>query len=171
VANKFQWFEHIQHSVLTVLLTSQATFFVAIIRNYNEFIKEGNDIGSVKIDLTQKERSLDERYPALDRPENLRILLSDYHALLLRRFNGDTAASDILIDLYRAIELAKLTERQSEALRLVYEEDLTQEEAGKLMGINRIVVLEHVEKAIEAISEVYYYWSHHGEGYGLHGGL
>jgi hypothetical protein len=38
------------------------------------------------------------------------------------------------------------------------------------MGVHRIVVLEHIEKAIEAISEVYYYWSHHGEGYGLHGG-
>jgi RNA polymerase sigma factor (sigma-70 family) len=122
-------------------------------------------MGSVKIDLTQKERALDEKYPALDKPENLRILLSDYHALLLRRFNGDTAASDILIDLYKAIELAKLTERQSEALRLVYEEDLTQEEAGKLLGIGQDVVSYHVERAVEAVAEVYWYWTKHGEGY------
>jgi DNA-directed RNA polymerase specialized sigma24 family protein len=98
-------------------------------------------------------------------------LLGDYHALKIRRFNGDTAASDILIDLTKAIAMAQLTGRQSEALRLVYEEDLTQEEAGKRLGVNRIVVLEHVEKAIEAISEVYFYWSHHGEGYALHGRL
>jgi DNA-directed RNA polymerase specialized sigma24 family protein len=96
-------------------------------------------------------------------------LLGDYHALKLRRFNGDTAASDILIDLKSAIAMAQLTGRQSEALRLVYEEDLTQEEAGKRMGVHRLVVQEHVEKAIEAISEVYYYWSRHGEGYAING--
>jgi DNA-directed RNA polymerase specialized sigma24 family protein len=128
-------------------------------------------MGAVKVDLSQKERALDTKYPALDSPENLRILLSDYHALLNRQYQGDYDALVLLADLETAISMAKLTERQSEALRLVYEEDLTQEEAGKLMGINRIVVLEHVEKAIEAISEIYYYWAHHGEGYGLHGGL
>jgi hypothetical protein len=36
-------------------------------------------MGAVKVDLTQKERSLDAKYPALDSPANLRILLSDYH--------------------------------------------------------------------------------------------
>ena len=65
--------------------------------------------------------------------------------------------------------MAQLTGRQAEALRLVYEEDLTQEEAGKRMGVHRIVVLEHIEKALEGISDVYYYWSHHGEGYAING--
>jgi DNA-directed RNA polymerase specialized sigma subunit len=95
----------------------------------------------------------------------LRILLSDYHALLNRQYQGDYDAVVLLTDLYKAIELAQLTGRQSEALRLVYEEDLTQEEAGKLMGIGQDVVSYHVERAIEAIAEVYYYWSRHGEGY------
>jgi predicted DNA-binding protein (UPF0251 family) len=85
----------------------------------------------------------------------------------LRRFNGDTAASDILIDLFRAIELAQLTGRQSEALRLVYEEDLTQEDAGKLMGLDKPGVNNLLDRAIEGISEVYYYWSRHGEGYAV----
>jgi predicted DNA-binding protein (UPF0251 family) len=84
---------------------------------------------------------------------------------------GDYDAVVLLADLATAIAMAQLTGRQSEALRLVYEEDLTQEEAGKRLGVNRIVVLEHVEKAIEAISEVYFYWSHHGEGYAIHGRL
>jgi DNA-directed RNA polymerase specialized sigma subunit len=87
-------------------------------------------MGATKIDVNAKERSLDAKYPALDNPQNLRILLGDYHALKIRRFNGDTAASDILIDLATAIAMAGLTERQRQALRLVYEEDLTQEEAG-----------------------------------------
>jgi DNA-directed RNA polymerase specialized sigma24 family protein len=87
-------------------------------------------MGAVKIDTQSKERALDAKYAALDTPQNLRILLGDYHALKIRRFNGDTAASDILIDLRKAIAMSQLTGRQSEALRLVYEEDLTQEEAG-----------------------------------------
>jgi predicted DNA-binding protein (UPF0251 family) len=106
----------------------------------------------------------------LDSPGNLRILLTDYHALKIRRFNGDTAASDILIDLESAIEMAQLTGRQSEALRLVYEEDLTQEEAGKRMGVGRRAVGYHVEDAIDAISEIYWYWCQHGEGYSIEGG-
>jgi hypothetical protein len=126
-------------------------------------------MGSVKRDLHINGRSLESKYPALDSPQNLRILLSDYHSLIGRQYQGDYDACVILTDLRKAIEMAQLTGRQSEALRLVYEEDLTQEEAGKRMGVHRLVVQEHVEKAIEAISEVYYYWSHHGEGYAING--
>lgn len=128
-------------------------------------------MGAVKIDTQAKERTLDAKYPALDNPLGLRILLSDYHSLKVRQYAGDYDATIILADLATAVEMAGLTDRQRQALRLVYEEDLTQEEAGKRMGVHRIVVLEHIEKAIEAISEVYYYWSHHGEGYGMNGGL
>jgi DNA-directed RNA polymerase specialized sigma24 family protein len=107
----------------------------------------------------------------LDTPQNLRILLSDYHALINRQYQGDYDAVVMLIDLRKAIDRAQLTGRQSEALRLVYEEDLTQEEAGKRMGVGRRAVGYFVEDAIEAISEVYFYWSHHGEGYAMNGGL
>jgi RNA polymerase sigma factor (sigma-70 family) len=126
-------------------------------------------MGSVKRDLHVNERSLDAKYPALDTSSNLRILLSDYQSLKVRQFQGDYSAVDILIDLYRAIEMAQLTGRQSEAIRLVYEEDLTQEEAGKRMGIAQQAVEQHVNNAIEAISEIYYYWSRHGEGYAING--
>jgi RNA polymerase sigma factor (sigma-70 family) len=125
-------------------------------------------MGSVKRDLHVNERSLEEKYPALDSPENLRILLSDYHSLLNRQYSGDYDACVILIDLYKAIELAKLTERQAEALRLVYEEDLTQEEAGKLMGIAQQKVEFYAARAIEKISEIYYFWAGHGEGYAVY---
>jgi hypothetical protein len=88
-------------------------------------------MGATKIDVNAKERSLDQRYPALDTPQNLRILLSDYHALVNRQYMGDYEAVILLTDLRKAFAMAQLTGRQSEALRLVYEEDLTQEEAGK----------------------------------------
>jgi DNA-directed RNA polymerase specialized sigma24 family protein len=121
----------------------------------------------VKIDTQSKERSLDAKYPALDSPANLRILLSDIHALKVRQFQGDYDACVILVDLATAVEMAQLTGRQSEALRLVYEEDLTQEEAGKRMGIAQKNVSEALDRALENIAEVYYYWSRHGEGYAI----
>jgi DNA-directed RNA polymerase specialized sigma24 family protein len=124
-------------------------------------------MGATKIDINAKERSLEARYPALDNPAGLRILLSDYHALLNRQYQGDYSAVDILVDLRKAIAMAQLTGRQSEALRLVYEEDLTQEEAGKRMGIRQDVVSYHVDRAIEAVAEVYWFWARHDEGYSV----
>jgi DNA-directed RNA polymerase specialized sigma24 family protein len=124
-------------------------------------------MGSIKRDLHIQERSLEAKYPALDSPANLRILLSDYHALINRQYQGDYDAVVLLVDLRKAIELAQLTGRQSEALRLVYEEDLTQEEAGKRMGIRQDVVSYHVDRAVEAVAEVYWYWTRRGEGYGI----
>jgi RNA polymerase sigma factor (sigma-70 family) len=126
-------------------------------------------MGSVKRDLHVNERSLEAKYPALDSPQNLRILLSDLQALINRQYMGDYDAVILLTDLRKAIEMAQLTGRQSEALRLVYEEDLTQEEAGKRMGIAQNSVSEATDRAIEAISEVYFYWSRHGEGYAING--
>jgi DNA-directed RNA polymerase specialized sigma24 family protein len=124
-------------------------------------------MGSVKRDLHVNERSLEEKYPALDSPQNLRILLSDYHALVNRQYMGDYDAVVLLADLQKAVKMAQLTGRQSEALRLVYEEDLTQEEAGKRMGIRQDVVSYHVENAVEAVAEVYWYWARHDEGYSV----
>jgi RNA polymerase sigma factor (sigma-70 family) len=89
--------------------------------------------------------------------------------LLNRQYQGDYDATVLLVDLRKAIEMAGLTGRQSEALRLVYEEDLTQEEAGKRMGVSQQAVDQHVNNAIEAIADIYYYWSHHGEGYAING--
>jgi DNA-binding CsgD family transcriptional regulator len=109
------------------------------------------------------------QYPALNSSAGLRILLGDLHALRNRRFQGDTAASDILIDLDHAIKAAKLTERQSDALRLVYGEDLTQEDAGRAMGLSRESIKAYVEDAVSKIVEIYFYWSGHGEGYTAEG--
>jgi predicted DNA-binding protein (UPF0251 family) len=131
------------------------------------FLKGLAPMGSIKRDLHVNERSLAEKYPALDSPANLRILLSDYHALVNRQYMGDYDAVVLLVDLRKAIDMAQLTGRQSEALRLVYEEDLTQEEAGRRMGVIRESIKTYVEDAIEKIAEVYFYWANHGEGYAL----
>jgi predicted DNA-binding protein (UPF0251 family) len=91
--------------------------------------------------------------------------------LINRQYQGDYDAVVLLVDLAKAIAMAQLTGRQSEALRLVYEEDLTQEEAGKRMGVSQQAVDQHVSIGVEAIADIYYYWSHHGEGYAINGGL
>ncbi len=102
----------------------------------------------------------------LDGPDGVKALLADYTTLRQRRFLGDMAACDILMDLDRAIELAALTGKQYEAIRLVYFDDLTQVEAGVALGITQITVREYLETAINKIVDIYYYWASHGEGYG-----
>lgn len=130
-------------------------------------------MGSVKIDTHTKERSLDVKYHALDSADGVRQLLGDYHALCERRYKGDYAASDILIDLHTAIERAGLTNRQRLALRLVFVDDLTQTDAGIALGrltgkqsskqtVNRLIAV-----ATAKIAWVYEYWARRGEGYSL----
>lgn len=85
--------------------------------------------------------------------------LRNYHALVERTYKGDTDAIVVLVDLHTAIRLAKLTVRQSEALRLVYGEDLTQKVAGERMGIERSALTEHLRLALDSIDEVYECWA------------
>lgn len=107
---------------------------------------------------------------ALDSAEGVRLLLGEYHALRLRRFNGDTAASDILIDLATAIERAGLTDRQRQALRLVYFEDISQVETADRIGVSKQTVNRLITVAAVKIARVYEYWSRHGEGYSITNG-
>jgi hypothetical protein len=122
-------------------------------------------LGVSKFDKQAGDRRYNSQYPALNSPAGLRILLSDYHALKIRQYQGDYDATIILADLATAIESAKLTDRQRSALHLVYEEDLTQEDAGRAMGLDKQGVNNLLDRALEGIAEVYWYWSAHGEGY------
>lgn len=122
-------------------------------------------MGVSKYDKEAGDRRYESQYPALNSPVGLRILLSDLHALKSRQYQGDYDATLILIDLANAIELAGLTERQRQALTLVYGEDLTQAEAGKRMGLDKRGVNNLIDRAIGAVAEIYFYWTGHNEGY------
>jgi DNA-directed RNA polymerase specialized sigma24 family protein len=87
--------------------------------------------------------------------------------LINRQYQGDYEAVVLLTDLQTAIEAAKLTNRQREALRLVYNDDLTQVEAAKAMDITRENLKRSLEVAVGKIAEIYEYWGWHGEGYSL----
>ncbi|MGG1641855.1 RNA polymerase subunit sigma [Paenibacillus sp. NRS-1782] len=116
-------------------------------------------MGSVKIDIAKSDRSYAVKY-ALNDAAGVRSLLRDRHRISSARFRGDTAASDILIDLRSAINSAGLTERQTEAIAWVYGVDLTQKEAAAIMCVERQSVGEAVDRAIERIAEVYRRWEY-----------
>lgn len=121
-------------------------------------------MGVSKRDQTKVERQFDGIY-RLSTSAGVKMLLGDYHAFRARQYLGDYDAVVVLADLAEAVRLAGLTDRQREALTLVYDEDLTQVEAGRRLGIAQKNVSEALDRAYEAIADVYYYWASHGEGY------
>jgi predicted DNA-binding protein (UPF0251 family) len=125
-------------------------------------------MGATKRDLTQNERQFDGQY-ALSTASGVKQLLGDYHAFRARQYLGDYEAVVVLADLADAVRLAGLTERQRQALALVYDEDLTQVEAGRRLGIAQQNVGMAVDRACESIADIYYYWASHGEGYVVNG--
>ncbi len=92
-----------------------------------------------------------------------KAILRNLHALSERRYVGDTNASDTLVDFADAVKRAKLTDRQSEALRLVYVEDLTQRSAGERMGIGQDAVAHLIRRAVEYIDVIYAEWTYDDE--------
>ncbi|MEG7333248.1 sigma factor-like helix-turn-helix DNA-binding protein [Bacillus sp. 0102A] len=123
-------------------------------------------MGSVKVDLHRKEREFDAAY-ALDNAEGVKLLLADYQKFVSRKHCGDYDAATILIDIHKALELADLTDRQRQAIELVYFGELTQAEAGERMGIERDAVNHLLNRASEGIADIYYYWASHSEGYAI----
>ncbi|MCY7794109.1 RNA polymerase subunit sigma [Bacillus spizizenii] len=125
-------------------------------------------MGSVKVDLHRKEREFDAAY-ALDNAEGVKLLLADYQKFVSRKRCGDYDAATILIDIHKALELANLTDRQRQAIELVYFGELRQAEAGEQMGITQQAVVFHLNAAVDSLTDVYYYWASHGEGYAIRG--
>lgn len=84
-----------------------------------------------------------------------RAILTNYHALTERQYVGDTDAICALLDLATAVASARLTDRQAEALRLVYGECLTQKDAGMAMGITRQSASAYADDAVVKIQHEY----------------
>ncbi|MFK4473711.1 DNA-directed RNA polymerase specialized sigma24 family protein [Paenibacillus sp. RC73] len=116
-------------------------------------------MGHVKVDIAKSDRSYAVKY-ALNDAAGVRSLLRDRHRISSARFRGDTAASDILIDLHSAINSAGLTERQTEAIAWVYGVDLTQKEAAAIMGVLRQTVAKLADEAVDKIVAVYQRWDY-----------
>jgi DNA-directed RNA polymerase specialized sigma24 family protein len=126
-------------------------------------------MGATKRDQMQNERQFDGTY-RLSTATGVKQLLGDYHAFRVRQYLGDYDAVVVLADLAEAVRLAGLTDRQRQALALVYDEDLTQVEAGKRMGVSQQAIEYFIGEASERIADIYYYWASHGEGYSVNFG-
>jgi RNA polymerase sigma factor (sigma-70 family) len=119
-------------------------------------------------DKAAQHRRLEQRYgAALDNRESVRLLLEDYYALNTRRFKGDYAACDILVDLHTAIERAGLTNRQREVLEYYHFRQFNQTEIAEALGIKQTHVSRHLAVAETKIARVYEAWARAGEGYSL----
>lgn len=103
----------------------------------------------------------------LDNADGVKLLLEEYHAIKERRYIGDVDACAIIEDLHTAITAAKLTPNQAEAVRLVFFEDLTQVEAGLIMGKTRQKVNRALQASLLKIARVYEGWAHQGIGYSV----
>ena len=80
---------------------------------------------------------------------------------------GDFDAVGLLLDMAKAMELAKLTKRQREVLYWRYEKDLSQEMVGELL-ISTQQNIDKVEMvAFRDIAAVYESWARRGEGYSV----
>ncbi|MCD9024338.1 RNA polymerase subunit sigma [Cohnella silvisoli] len=116
-------------------------------------------MGHVKIDVAKDERALTQTY-ALNTVAGVKALLRDRHTIASRRFRGDTAASDILIDLHSAIESAELSNNQAEVIAWLYGLDFTQGTAAQIMGISQKNVSEYADIALERIAAVFKRWGY-----------
>lgn len=74
--------------------------------------------------------------------------MRDRYNIEAERYNGNTAASDLTLDLKNAILSAGLTDRQTEVIALVYGKwQLTQAEAAGVMGITQQTVGQSLNEA------------------------
>lgn len=123
-------------------------------------------MGAIKADLHAKERRLAETY-ALDTPDGVKKLFADTHALRSLVEGGDFDAVGLLLDMAKAMELAKLTERQREVLYWRYEKDLSQEMVGEMLLVKHTSIIDVEKTAFRDIAAVYEAWARRGEGYSV----
>lgn len=88
-------------------------------------------------------------------------LLSDIPKLKVRAYDhGDMAAIDIMIDLRKAIQLANLTEKQKQALDLLYNRELGVGEAAEYLGIDASTISRTRKAALTKIANVFREWKY-----------
>lgn len=116
-------------------------------------------MGAIMVDIEKDSRKYTQTY-ALNTAKGVEKLLRDRHKIAARRFTGDYAACDIIIDLNEAIDRAKLSRRQAEAVTYLYGCDMTQNEAADEMGITQPVVAQFNAEACRKIARVFRDWDY-----------
>lgn len=117
-------------------------------------------MGAGKRDIHENERRLYNEYDGLDTITGVKKLLRDWPKLRANAIdNGDYDALVLLLDLEAAMQAARLTDKQTEVLRLVYAEDLTQAKAAELLAIEQNTISDHITVTAKNIAKVYGEWA------------
>ncbi|HHT7127808.1 TPA: sigma factor-like helix-turn-helix DNA-binding protein [Bacillus cereus] len=103
----------------------------------------------------------------MDNSKSIDLLLRHLPYMQERRFNGDYAASDVLMDMETAISNADLTDRQRQVLRLVYFKDMKQTQVAVEMGITAPTINLYKRLLTQKIAAVFERWAWSDEGYKL----
>lgn len=113
---------------------------------------------------TDKAHRQAESFYSLNTVEGVRKLLEDFHKLKERRYGGDYAASDILIDLEEAINLADLTDQQELILYMTFYLGFNQRTISVLTNNAQSSVSNSLNNALKKICSIYVSWNY-GEIY------
>lgn len=116
-------------------------------------------MGAVKVDIAEGERKYSQTY-ALNTSKGVGELLRDRHKIAARRFTGDYAACDIIIDLNEAVDRAKLSRRQAEAVTYLYGCDLTQADAAVELNVTQQAIAKFNAEACRKIARVFRDWDY-----------
>jgi len=106
-------------------------------------------------DRQANEQRLETEYP-LQSPQGVNAFLSNYHHIRSSAYyKSDYDALNMLIDFEIAFSKVTITDRQRQAVLLVYWHDLTQREAGEFMGISQQAVQQLINAVITKIANQY----------------
>jgi RNA polymerase sigma factor (sigma-70 family) len=90
----------------------------------------------------------------LETPQGVTALLQNYSYVKSAALDrSDFDAINLIIDFERVFERVSLTSRQKEAIRLVYEEEMTQKEAGETLGISQQAVGQLLQAVAKKLAE------------------
>lgn len=87
--------------------------------------------------------------------QRVRFLLGAIPYFRERQYSGNYYDNDDLNDIEDAIERAGLTDVQRQVIQLTFIEDLTQRDAGKILGLSQRMVNYYESRAIIKITEAY----------------
>lgn len=94
-------------------------------------------------------------YP-METTRGVTMFLSNYHYFNVMAYDkGDMDAVAMLVDFEEAMKNVELTDRQREAIFLVYEIGMNQREAGESLGITKQAVQRLVGAVASKIAEYY----------------
>lgn len=105
--------------------------------------------------VSLNEQRLEAEYP-LETEQGVNAFLSNYHHIRSSAIDkGDYDAIILMVDFEIAFSKISITDRQREAVNLVFFKDLTQREAGNIMGITQQAVQQLTHAVVKKIANQY----------------